>query len=106
MNPQGERRAIGSVELADASNITAATFEVVGEQDYTFSISLPGNQTGLVNGSEDMVLKDFTSSQGSSGNLNNGRTTITVGATLVINSQQAPGSYSTPVPLNITVNYN
>lgn len=106
LTPQGERQVVGSVELGDSSLITAAAFEVVGEQGWTFSISLPGDQYGLVNGRENMILKDFTSSLGYAGNLNSRRTTVNVGATLVINAQQAPGFYTTPTPLIITVNYN
>ncbi|MHA6280479.1 DUF4402 domain-containing protein [Salinimicrobium sp. CAU 1759] len=106
LTPQGERLVSGDVGLSEGSIVTAAAFEVVGQQGYTFSISLPGDQAQLVNGEENMTLKNFTSSTGSNGKLSTGKTFIKVGATLEINPQQAPGFYSTPTPLSITVNYN
>ena len=106
LTPQGERLVIGDVALSNGSLATAATFEVVGQEGYTFSISLPGDHYQLVNGEEHMTLKTFTSSIGSFGSLNSGRTKINVGATLEVNPQQTPGFYSTPTPLSITVNYN
>ncbi|WP_324719106.1 DUF4402 domain-containing protein [Salinimicrobium sp. HB62] len=105
LTPQGERLVLGDVELSDGSVVTAASFEVIGQPGTTFSVSLPDSRSQLINGSEKMVLKDFTSSTGS-GDLSTGKTSVKVGATLEINPQQAPGFYSTPTPLLVTVNYN
>ena len=106
LTPQGERLVVGDVKPSDGSMATAASFEVIGQQGYTFSISLPGDRAQLVNGEENMTIRNFTSSTGSFGKLDTGKTSIKVGATLEINPQQAPGFYSTPTPLSITVNYN
>lgn len=96
----------GTSALAIGSPVTAAAFEVTGQQGFAYSISLPGDSFNLTNGTESMVIKDFTSSQGKAANLTGGSSLFKVGATLVVNSQQSPGMYSSTTPINVTVNYN
>ncbi|NJW53345.1 DUF4402 domain-containing protein [Salinimicrobium oceani] len=106
LTPQGERIALGEVILENSTAVTAASFEVKGQQGYNFSISLPSGSYSLVHGEEQMSLQDFTSSIGREGTLGSGNATFRIGATLLVKAQQAPGFYSTSTPLEITVNYN
>ena len=106
LTPQGERSAVGDISMADESAVTAAAFEVSGEQGFSFSVNLPKGEYNLVNGNESMLIKNFTSSLQHTANLNGNKTLVKVGATLKVNSRQRPGNYVSESPLSITVNYN
>lgn len=106
LSPDNIRTTSGGVELKEATGVSAASFEVTGEQGFTFSLSLPENEYVLSNGYEDIIIKDFTSSLAASGNIENGSQIVRVGATIDVNSNQAPGIYTSAGPLNVTVNYN
>ena len=104
--PDNTRTTSGGVELEEATGVSAASFEVTGEQGVSFSLSLPENEYILTNGSENIIIKDFTSSLAASGNLQSGSQTVRVGATLDVNPNQTPGIYTSEGPMNVTVNYN
>ena len=106
LTPDNTRLSTGDVALADNSNVSAAAFEVTGEEGFAFSISLPESEYVLTNGTESMIIKDFTSSLAEGGNLSGGSKTVRVGATLKVNPNQTPGVYNSPAPMNVTVNYN
>lgn len=106
LTPDSNRISTGGLELADGANVSAASFQVTGQKGFSFSISLPKGEYALSNGEESVILKDFTSNLGDSGDLKNGALEIRVGATLVVNSGQKPGEYKTPAPLAVTINYN
>ncbi len=106
LSPDNNRIGTGGIELADGTEVSAAAFKVTGEQNFAFSISLPENDFVLTNGSENMIIKDFTSSLDGTGDFSNGQSDVRVGATLEVNPQQNPGVYTTPSPMNVTVNYN
>lgn len=106
LTPDNIRNSLGGVELDEAMGLSAATFEITGEQDFAFSISLPENDFELTNGSEKMIIKDFTSSLADNGHLSNGKKILRVGATLNVNPDQAPGNYNSLGDMAVTVNYN
>ena len=106
LTPDNTRISTGGVELADDSMVSAAAFEVTGEEGFAFSITLPENDYVLTNGSESMIIKDFTSSLAEGGSISGGSRTVRVGATLNVNPNQTPGVYNSPAPMNVTVNYN
>lgn len=106
LTPDNTRISTGGVELADDSTVSAAAFEVTGEEGFAFSITLPENDYILTNGSESMIIKDFTSSLAEGGSISGGSRTVRVGATLDVNPNQTPGIYNSPAPMNVTVNYN
>ena len=106
LTPESTRSASGEVALAEASNVSAAAFEVTGEAGFAFSITLPENEYVLTNGSESMIIKDFTSSLAEGGTLVDGSKMVSVGATLDVHANQRPGVYDSPAPMNVTVNYN
>jgi len=92
--------------------VTAATFNISGEKDYTYAITLPANETVVLTetGLETMAVNDFTSltttTTGSlTGALNGtGTDVVTVGATLSVSGTQASGVYTGT--FDITVAYN
>ncbi len=106
LTPDNTRISTGGVELAGAENLSAATFMVSGQSGYTYDISLPDDTYTLTNGIESMVINNFTSSSSNGNLIADESQIIRVGATLNVNPNQTPGFYSTPAPLNVTVNYN
>jgi hypothetical protein len=107
--PGGTRTvAGGGVTLpATAGTVAAASFTVSGVASYTFSITLPGSTVLNGPGSANMVVDNFTSFPSGSGTLNaGGMQTLVVGATLNVAPAQAAGTYTNPVGVPVTVNYN
>ncbi|MGM1054434.1 MAG: DUF4402 domain-containing protein [Bacteroidota bacterium] len=106
LTPESTRTGSGGIVLAGAENLSAATFIISGQSGYTYDISLPDDTYTLTNGIESMVINNFTSSSGNGNLIADESQIIRVGATLNVNPNQTPGFYSTPAPLNVTVNYN
>jgi len=106
LDPDNTRSSQGGVELTDGNTVSAATFEVTGQAGYTYSITLPNSNHVLTNGTDDIIIRDFTSSLKTEGSLADGSQTLRVGASLDINPNQTPGNYTSPGGFNITVNYN
>ncbi|MDX1543198.1 MAG: DUF4402 domain-containing protein [Christiangramia sp.] len=105
LKPDNTRTGIGDVFLGDASGVSAAAFEINGQSGYSFNLSLPEGAFILVNDKENIIIKDFTSDL-KTRNLVAGTQIVRLGATLEISSNQGPGVYSSPTPIEITVNYN
>jgi len=105
LTPESTRYTSGEVELDEATNVSAASFTVSGQQGYTYAITLPASQYELINGSDKMIIKDFTTDV-NSGSLAEGNQSFRVGATLSVNPNQKPGNYVTSNNINVTVNYN
>lgn len=106
LTPDNTRISTGGVVLKEAGGLSAASFEITGEPGFAFSITVPESEYVLTNGSESIIIKDFTSSLAEGGSLAGGSATINVGATLKINPNQTPGLYNSQGPMNVTVNYN
>ncbi len=104
----GSRTSTGGVTLpAVAGTVTAASFNVTGAANYTYSITLPGSATTLTSGANSMTASTFTSNPATTGTLNgSGTQTVKVGATLNVSASQAAGSYTSSTPFTVTVNYN
>lgn len=106
LKPDNSRQANGGVQLDNSTNVSAASFEVTGQSGYTFSISLPDTEQVLTNGTETMVIKNFSTDFDLDTSLGANSTTIRVGATLAVNPNQTPGTYTSPSSMQVTVNYN
>ena len=106
LTPDNDRLVSGGVELADGTNVSAASFRVTGEKGFSFSVSLPQGEYILSNGSQNIILRDFTSNLDGSGELTSGTSEFRVGASIEIEPGQTPGNYVTTGPLPVTVNYN
>ncbi|MEG9326716.1 DUF4402 domain-containing protein [Salinimicrobium catena] len=106
LTPDNDRLASGGVELADGTNVSAASFRVTGQQGFSFAISLPQGEYHLTNGSQNIILKDFTTNLDGSGNFSGGTAEFRVGATVEIEPGQQPGTYNSIGELPVTVHYN
>lgn len=104
--PNSSRTTSGGVELSDGVTGSAASFEITGEPGYTYSVTLPSDSYVLSNGSESMVIDNFTTNFNSGNTLAVGSQTINVGATINVNPNQNPGKYVNQGGFNVTVNYN
>ena len=102
----GARSKSSGVTLVSSASGAAASFNVSGNANAGYSITLPINGVvSLTNGANSMPVDNFTSSPASSGQLSAGGTqSLAVGATLSVGNAQASGSYSGT--FNVTVEYN
>jgi hypothetical protein len=107
--PAGTRSATGGVTLplGTPGTITAASFAVTGQANFTYSITLPGSATTLTSGGNTMTCDTWSSSPSATGLLDGtGAQTLTVGATLHVAGSQPAGTYLSGTPFTVTVNYN
>ncbi len=107
LTPAGVRSVTGGVTIpATAGTVTAAAFTVNGEGVYTYAITLPSSSLTLTSGANTMTASDFTSTPSATGILTAGTQALKVGATLNVAAAQAPGTYISGTPFDVTVNYN
>lgn len=111
LTPAGARSITGGVTLtATTGTVAAASFDVTGEGNYTYSITLPSSDYTLtrVTGSETMTVNTFVSTPtvAAGGTLTAGSQTLTVGATLNVSGSQVAGTYTNATGFDVTVNYN
>lgn len=79
-------------------------FDVTGAGNLAYTITVPVNGlVTLTGGGTPMAVDDFTDSEGGLANLLLGTGTFNVGATLMLNANQAVGLYSGTY--DVTVNY-
>lgn len=101
----GARSSTPGITLRSGSAVTAASFTVTGSNNSTYTITLPANNTVVItSGGNTFTLTNFTCSAPLTGRLGPGNTTLTftVGATAMVTSSPASGSYSGT--FNVTVN--
>ncbi|MDB5745840.1 MAG: YapH protein [Massilia sp.] len=108
LNPAGLRSRTGGVVLLNSPGAGQAAFNVAkfsnGNGNKAIIISLPSNgATRLTSGTNSMNVVTFVRSPGTLQTVPNSGTTLSVGATLTVAPNQAPGSYSGTFPL--TVNF-
>lgn len=108
MTPVGVRSATGGVTLpTNTGTVTAASFAITGQGNYTYAITLPSTDLPITSGSNTMTVNTFNSSPAATGILSvQGTQTLNVGATLNVAAGQAAGLYVSATPFNVTVNYN
>jgi hypothetical protein len=96
INPAGSRSRSGDVALLSGSSGSAGRFQISGDSDAAYIITLPSNgEVYLTSGASSVAVVNFTSSPSSAGVLNGlGTQIVTIGATLVLDSSKATGSYS------------
>jgi len=103
----GTRSATGAVVLSSTNAGGAASFDVSGDNNATYAITLPDNATLThgTDGSQTMSIGTFTSNPSGTGTLSaGGSQTLTVGATLTVGNAQTTGSYSGT--FDVSVEYN
>ena len=103
--PNGARSRTGAVVLLNSPTVGQASFNAIratGNKN-NVSISLPANGSIRLNsGTNSMAVNNFVSTPASTGSVQTPMT-MSVGATLVVAPNQAPGTYSGT--FNVTVNY-
>lgn len=104
----GVRSKTGGVTLpAVTGTVTAASFDIAGEPNYTYAITLPSSALTISSSSNSMTVTTFVSNPAVTGQLTAGGTqTLKVGATLNVAAAQPSGVYVNPAGFNVTVNYN
>ncbi|MFY7707422.1 MAG: DUF4402 domain-containing protein [Flavobacteriales bacterium] len=93
----GARTSTGGVTLIEAGNVSnAASFDVNGLADASFTIEVPASIViETAGGADQMTVDNFVSSLGADSVLDaNGEASLNVGATLNVSAQQAAGLYS------------
>ncbi|AFU69866.1 hypothetical protein P700755_003216 [Psychroflexus torquis ATCC 700755] len=109
MTTGGSTSLTGGVTLPNnTGTVTAAAFDVTGESNYTYSITLPSDAITLVEeeGSEEMTVDTFESDPDTTGTLTTGAQTVNVGGILNVTGGQTAGVYTNSTDLTVTVNYN
>jgi hypothetical protein len=109
LDPAGIRSVTTGITLPAApGTVTAATFQVTGQGNSTYTITLPTSAYEITrtSGSGTMEISNFTSSPSGSGTLISGTQIISVGATLTVGADQPVGVYTGETGFNVTVNYN
>jgi len=106
--PEGTRTTTGAVTLPVVNGtVTAASFLVEGQGNYTYAITLPSTDVELSDGAgHTMIVNGFSSTPSGTGQLTAGSQTLNVGATLHVEAAQAAGTYVSGTPFTVTVNYN
>lgn len=103
--PNGARSRTGAVVLLNSPTVGQASFNAIRASGNKSSviISLPANGSIRLNsGANSMAVNTFVSTPASTGSIQTPMT-LSVGATLVVAPNQAPGTYSGT--FNVTVNY-
>lgn len=109
ITPAGARTATGGVKLpGTAGTVAAAAFNIAGEANYTYTITLPSTDHVIATGGgAQMTVNNFVSSPATTGTLDgSGAQSLTVGATLNVSGGQANGVYTSGSGFSVTVNYN
>jgi hypothetical protein len=107
LGPDGTRTPNGGAKLpATAGTVTAASFNVTGTGNYTYTISLPSSPITLSGATEGVTVGAFVSNPAPIGTLSAGAQTVNVGATLNIPVSTIADIYKNTSGLRVTVNYN
>ena len=105
IDPAGVRSKTGGLVLLSGGAVTSSSYSLTesgtGKSLRWTTITLPGSAT-LSSGGATMTLSNFVSDPPNTV-LGTARTTMTVGATLTVAANQAPGSYTGTFA--VTVNY-
>ena len=99
VNASGARSATGSVFLVSSGGGAVAQFNVTGDPNATYAVTLPADDVVTITitggGSSSMAVNSFISSPASTGTLSAaGAQALKVGATLTVGAGQAVGNYS------------
>ncbi|HRZ42583.1 MAG TPA: DUF4402 domain-containing protein [Bacteroidales bacterium] len=108
VTPAGARNFTGGAQVfLNDQTFAAAEFTVTGEANATYSITINNSSFTVTNGANSMTVNTISTSPTPTGTLSAGGTqTLSVGATLNVDANQAAGQYSNTNSLQITVAYN
>ena len=101
----GSRTTTGGATVNSNTSATPARYEVTGDPNALYNITLPVSVVITSSAGDNMVVDNFISSPSASGQLDSGgRQNLTVGATMRVGSFQPFGAYTGV--LAATVEYN
>ena len=100
----GIRTAAGGVTLGSSTAVGVPTFNVGGQANATYAITLPAGASTLTSGANTMTVDTFTGSKATGTLSAGGADSFTVGGTLNVAQNQAAGSYAGT--FSVTVAYN
>lgn len=101
----GSRTATGGVTINRNTSGTPALYEVSGDPNAFYHITLPDSVVLTSAAGSNMMVRNFSSTPALNGQLDaGGRQNMNVGATLAVGSFQPFGSYSGVMPT--TIEYN
>ena len=100
----GVRTAAGGVTLGSATSVGVPTFNVGGQANSTYAITLPAVASTLTSGANTMTVDTFTGSKATGTLSAGGADSFTVGGVLHVAQNQAAGSYAGT--FSVTVAYN
>lgn len=104
--PAGTRTLTGLTSPSLPGTVTAASFDITGLANATYTITLPLTHD-ISNGVQTMTVNAFSSNPSGTGTLDaGGAQTVNVGATLNVNGNQNAGTYTNAAGFTVTVNYN
>lgn len=107
LDTAGGRTATGATTLGNTGATAAASFDVTGDPDATYTISLPLAPITLTGPGTDMTVDQFVSTptDATPQTLDGaGTATLLVGATLTVGAVQTSGAYTGT--FDVTVTYN
>lgn len=103
LHADGRRTSTGGVILLNSLSTGQAEFNAAPGNTSSSILLPPNGSTRLSSGAGSMALNDFTSKSTALPSSPAGGTTLSVGATLVVAPNQAPGNYSGS--FSLIVNY-
>jgi hypothetical protein len=104
LSTAGSRLATGGTTLANTASTAAASFNVTGDPNGTYAITLPSS-VDINSGGDTMTVDNFVSNPSGTGLFSGGGSqTLLVGATLNVGANQPTGIYSGS--FDVTVAYN
>ncbi|MFT5218603.1 MAG: hypothetical protein ACI9LO_001315 [Planctomycetota bacterium] len=104
LSPNGSRDTTGGASINSTVASGPAAFDVVGEPNSTYTVTLPGVVILNATSGDIMVVDNFASFQVNGLTDSGGGESLFVGATLNVGANQSFGSYSGI--MSVTIGYN
>ena len=105
INVDGSRTSTGGATINSNTTGTPATFEVSGDPNALYNITLPTSVVITSSSGDSMTVENFFSAPSNNGQLDiSGRQNFNVGATMIVDSFQPFGAYQGT--MTTTVEYN
>lgn len=105
LSTEGTRTSTGGTTINSGSPGSQAEFNAAGEPGAVFSVSTPASVQLTDASNNVMIVDNFVSNPANNGQLDaTGNKVVLVGATLHVGSQQAFGSYTGLMTLNVDYN--
>jgi len=106
LDPSGSRTSTGNITLLQQAPVASASaYTVTGDPNATYTITLPSYTNIILPNGPWLIVDGFISSIGLNETLPlSGTENFTVGATLHVNSWEAPGTYTGTFDVSVAYN--